>query len=174
MNDEKKYPQQRDPYNSKNTIPTNIDYKGINILPIKTNIEENNNNNKWYYNDDNINDDTSSYWQTYTTESNSDDDGNQNNKQLPENSNIKLSNQITVEERVESAISLDKQNLFDRLNITSCIKIFKQHSILLFTSVSLLLSAVANSIFFKRMTNSMPNYPWFLTQVSLYIYLQHL
>ncbi|KAF6001456.1 Cg10p [Cyanidiococcus yangmingshanensis] len=36
---------------------------------------------------------------------------------------------------------------------------------------ALLFSAVCNAVFFKRMTNAMPNYPYFLSQVTTWIYL---
>ncbi|CEM02178.1 unnamed protein product [Vitrella brassicaformis CCMP3155] len=38
-------------------------------------------------------------------------------------------------------------------------------------SLGLLLSSVCNSVFFKKMTNGMPNYGWFLTQLTTVIYV---
>lgn len=47
------------------------------------------------------------------------------------------------------------------------IELLGENAVLIFTSTLLLLTAIANSIFFKKMTNSMTNYPWFLAQVRI-------
>lgn len=44
-------------------------------------------------------------------------------------------------------------------------------AMLLIYSVFLLLSAVGNSIFFKKMTNKFPNYPYFLSQITTVVYV---
>ena len=42
---------------------------------------------------------------------------------------------------------------------------------LIVTSLLLLFTAIINSIFFKKMTDAMPNYPWFLAQLSTIVYV---
>jgi len=42
---------------------------------------------------------------------------------------------------------------------------------LMFFTVCLLLSSVGNQVNFKRMTSAMPNYGWYLTQLSTFIYV---
>eukprot|EP00930_Biecheleria_cincta_P034683 TRINITY_DN23939_c0_g1_i1.p1 TRINITY_DN23939_c0_g1~~TRINITY_DN23939_c0_g1_i1.p1 ORF type:complete len:506 (+),score=66.22 TRINITY_DN23939_c0_g1_i1:174-1691(+) len=42
---------------------------------------------------------------------------------------------------------------------------------LLLYTVLLLLSSVGNTVYFKRMTTAMPNYGWYLTQLSTFIYV---
>jgi len=45
------------------------------------------------------------------------------------------------------------------------------NAVLAFSSICLLVTAIANSIFFKKMTNHMVNYPWFLAQLSTVVYV---
>jgi len=42
---------------------------------------------------------------------------------------------------------------------------------LMLYTVLLLIASVGNTVFFKRMTNAMPNYGWYLTQLSTMIYV---
>lgn len=46
-----------------------------------------------------------------------------------------------------------------------------EKSRLAFFTVMLLLTSVGNTVYFKRMTNAMPNYGWYLTQLSTVIYI---
>ncbi|CAE7292392.1 crtp1 [Symbiodinium pilosum] len=43
---------------------------------------------------------------------------------------------------------------------------------LLLYTVCLLVASVGNTVFFKRMTSAMPNYGWYLTQLSTLIYVR--
>lgn len=47
----------------------------------------------------------------------------------------------------------------------------KSQSVVLVYSAVLLVTAVANSIFFKKMTDAMPNYPYFLGQFTTLVYV---
>mmetsp|Transcript_94738 Transcript_94738/g.296275 ORF Transcript_94738/g.296275 Transcript_94738/m.296275 type:complete len:521 (+) Transcript_94738:59-1621(+) len=42
---------------------------------------------------------------------------------------------------------------------------------LVFYTIMLLISSVGNTVYFKRMTNAMPNYGWYLTMLSTVIYV---
>jgi drug/metabolite transporter (DMT)-like permease len=46
-----------------------------------------------------------------------------------------------------------------------------KNALVLGYSIGLLCAALGNSIFFKRMTNHMPNYPYFITQMSTLVYV---
>jgi len=49
-------------------------------------------------------------------------------------------------------------------------KWFKKSRLIMYT-VLLLLSSVGNQVYFKQMTSAMPNYGWYLTQLSTVLYL---
>jgi len=46
-----------------------------------------------------------------------------------------------------------------------------QHLRLAFYTLMLLITSVGNTVYFKRMTNAMPNYSWYLTMLSTVIYV---
>lgn len=50
-------------------------------------------------------------------------------------------------------------------------KLFKGNKKVLFYAIGLLVSSVGNSIFFKKMTNHMTNYPYFLSQLTTIVYV---
>lgn len=53
---------------------------------------------------------------------------------------------------------------------TTVVRLLRKGPFIIYT-VLLLVSSVGNTIFFKRMTTAMPNYSWFLTQLSTLIYV---
>ncbi|EEA08371.1 uncharacterized protein CMU_021340 [Cryptosporidium muris RN66] len=50
-------------------------------------------------------------------------------------------------------------------------KLIKKNFYLIFCMLGLLLSSVVNSVYFKKMTNAMPNHVWFLTQLISGLYV---
>lgn len=83
--------------------------------------------------------------------------------------NLNLDNDVAG---VESKRSITRRNMegMDSVRVKLW-RWWEQNNLMILSSVGLLASSVGNNIFFKKMTNALPNYPFFLAQVTNMVYI---